>query len=85
MIFEFQTHIGLIEIQFLYFVAQIEVTRLSSKEKTLVHDRGRNFDCTTKFGTNVVIIKIQMKFEDELCGVNGNGNTVLQRKYYNPL
>ena len=68
------------------FVAQIEVTRLSSKEKALVHDRGSNFNfIVTKFGTNVVIIRIQIKFVDELCGVNGSGNIVLQRKYYNPL
>ena len=49
----------------------IEVARLSSKEKALVHDRGRNFDpIVTKLGTNEGVSKIQVEFVDELCGAN---------------
>ena len=57
----------------------IEGRRLSSKEKALVHDRGRNFDpILIKLGTNVGIIRIQIRFIDELCGTNRSGNTFLQ-------
>ena len=68
------------------FVAQIKVARLSSKEKALVHDRGRNFDLIiSKLDKNVGFIMIQIEFIDELCGANRSGNTFLQIKYYNPL
>ena len=57
------------------------MTRLSSKEKALVHDRGRNFDpIIPKLGINVGFIKIQIEFVDELCGANRSDNTFLQRK-----
>ena len=48
-------------------MAPIGVIILSSKEKALVHDRGRNFDLiTTKLYKLVELIKIQIKFVDEL-------------------
>ena len=54
------------------YVASIGVARLSSKEKTLIHDRGRNFDpIVTKLGTNGGLIKIQTEFVNELCGAKG--------------
>ena len=79
-----------VKIQFcvkISFVAQIEVASLSSKEKALVPDRGRNFELIIlKLGINVVFfIKIQIEFIDELCGANRSGNTFLQKILYNPL
>ena len=68
------------------YVAQIEVAILSSKEKALVQDRGRNFNfIVTKFGIHVGFIKIQIEFVDVLCETNRSGNSCLQRKYCNPL
>ena len=67
-------------------MAQTEVAILSSKEKALVHDRGRNFDSiVSKLGINVGNIKIQVKFEDELCGTNRKGRTSIQRKTFETL
>ena len=68
------------------YVAQTEMAILSSKEKALVHDRGRNFDSiVSKLGMNVGNIKIQIKFVDELCGTNRRGRTFLQRKPFETL
>ena len=69
------------------YVAQIEVAILSSfKEKSQMHDRGHNFDpFILKLGLNLGFMKIQIEFEDELCGAHRSGNTFLQIKYYNPL
>ena len=57
------------------------VTRLSSKERALIYDRGRNFDPTdTKLGTQGGLITIQIEFVGEPYG-----RTFLQRKIYSPL
>ena len=67
-------------------MAQTEVAILSSKEKALVHDRGRNFDSiVSKLGINVGNIKIQVKFVDELCGTYKRGRTFIQRKSFETL
>ena len=71
------TIIDLIKIQFFVKkMTQKEVPGLSSKEKALVLDRGRNFDLiATKHGTHVGLIKIQVMFIDELCGANWSCRT----------
>ena len=49
-------------------MTQIEVTRLSSKEKALVQDKGRNFDPIIIKLVQIQyigIIKIQIKYIDE--------------------
>ena len=68
------------------YVVQIEVAIFSYREKSRIHVRGRNFDpIIPKLGTNIGLIKIQIEFIDELCGVNKSANTFHQRKYYNSL
>ena len=52
-------------MKILSYVASIEVKILSSKEKALVRDRGRNFDLIIlKLGINVDFINIQINFVD---------------------
>ena len=53
------------------YVAQIRAAGLSSKEKSVRHSKGRNLDpIIFKIGTHVGLIKLQIKFENELCGAN---------------
>ena len=48
------------------YMTAIRGLELSSKEKAMVHDRGRNFDLNfTKLGTHVGLIKIKIGFIDE--------------------
>ena len=62
-------------------MAQIGVAILTSIEKALIHDKGRNFDpIDTKLGKNVGFIKIKFEYVDELCGANRSGYTFLQKK-----
>ena len=57
------------------------VIMLSSKEKALVHYRGRNFDTIAiKLDTLVDLVEIQIGFVDELCDTNRRGRTFLQGK-----
>ena len=61
------------------YVAQIGATGLSSNKKSYRHSRGPNYDLiVTKIGTHVCIIKLQIKFENELCGANRRGRTFLE-------
>ena len=60
------------------YVALIGTASLSSKEKSCQHSRGRNFDpIVFKIGTNVSLIKPQIKSENELSGANRKGRTFL--------
>ena len=66
------------------YVAPIEGTGLSSKEKTLKPscDR-RNLDwIVTKLYTHVALIEIQILCKNQTCGTNRSGNTFLQRKSF---
>ena len=48
-------------------MAQIGAAGLSSKEKSVRHSRGRNFDpIVFKIGTHVGLIKPQIMFENEV-------------------
>ena len=53
------------------YAAQIGTAGLSSKEKSVRHSRGRNFDpIAFKIGTHLGLIKPQIKFKNKLCGAN---------------
>ena len=62
------------------YVAQIEAAGLSSKEKSVWHSIGRNFDpIDFKLVAHTGLIKSQIKFVNELCGANRRGKTFLEK------
>ena len=68
-------------------MAPIKEAGLSSKEKSLKHSRGRNFEWIfIKLYTHVILIKIQILCENKLCGINRSVDFIkIQIKFVNEL